>query len=208
MAKASKKHEGEGEAQTETAVNTNAGHTDEAIHSESVLKYQDWQTTFGALGVPSGWAVPKALAYVIMNGFNQSMTDAAAFTKDQKAEALVEAQKSNPDATLDEVTAQMAKEAREKRFQAILAGTVGFRSGGGSARLPQIDKVMRDIAGEAIKAAVVAKGVAMPKGDKLKGFVDSYLAKFGDKVRVEAQARIDSAKGDVGSLDDILGDMA
>jgi hypothetical protein len=201
-----KKQTAQGE--TTSPANTNAGAPEQAISSATQLKYQDFVTTLGAVGVPNGWEVPKPLAYLIMNGFNQSMTDAAAFTKDQKAEALAEAQKVDPEATADDVNAKMALEAREKRFAAILAGTVGFRSGGGGARLPQLEKVMRDIAHEAIKAAVAAKGVAMPKGDKLKAFVDGYLAKYGDKTKVEAQARIDSAKADAGSLDDLLGDLS
>lgn len=193
-------------AETATTESTSTT-ADVAIHAGSELKYQGWSTTFGALGIPEGWAVPKALAYVIMNGFNQSMTDAAAFTKEQKAEALAKAQETNPEATLEDVTLAMATEARQKRFDAILSGTVGFRSGGGSARLPQIEKVMKDIALERIKAAVVAKGVAMPKGDKLKAFVEQYLAKNGDAVRAEAQTRIDTAKAGVSDMDleDLLG---
>ena len=44
------------------------------------LEYGDWKTDVHALGYPHGAPISKALAYVIANGFKQSLTDASART--------------------------------------------------------------------------------------------------------------------------------
>lgn len=164
------------------------------------LEYGDWKTTAQALGWPTSVPMPKALAYVIANGFKQSMTDASAMTKEQKAKALGDAQAANPGVEITEAQAVEAKahEQRNKRFSDILAGNVGV--GGGGPKLPQIDRVMREIAEEQIRAAVVKLGKSMPKGDNLKALVDKRLGVAGDAIRTAAQARIDSAKSAVDDL--------
>lgn len=169
------------------------------------LEYGDWKTDAQALGWPVGQAISKALSYVIANGFKQSMTDASAMTKEQKAKALSDAQAANPgvEITLEQAVEAHAHTQRTKRFADILAGNVGV--GGGGPKLPQIERVMREIAEEQIRAAVVAKNAAganytMPKGDKLKLFIDQRLAKSGDAIRTAAQARIDAAKSAVDDL--------
>ena len=168
------------------------------------LEYGDWKTDARALGWPEGLPISKQLAYVIVNGFKQSMTDASAMTKEQKAKALEDAQKANPgvDITLEQAVEAKAHEQRTKRFADILAGNVGV--GGGGPKLPQIDRVMREIAEEQIRAAVVAKGMAMPKGDNLKALIDKRLSVAGDAIRTAAQARIDAAKSAAADLEDIL----
>lgn len=168
------------------------------------LEYGDWKTDARALGWPEGLPISKQLAYVIANGFKQSMTDASAMTKEQKAKALEDAQKANPgvDITLEQAVEAKAHEQRTKRFADILAGNVGV--GGGGPKLPQIDRVMREIAEEQIRAAVVAKGMAMPKGDNLKALIDKRLSVAGDAIRTAAQARIDAAKSAAADLEDIL----
>lgn len=164
------------------------------------LEYGDWKTDAQALGWPAGTPISKQLAYVMANGFKQSMTDASAMTKEQKAKALSDAQAANLGVEITEAQAVEAKahEQRTKRFADILAGSVGF--GGGGPKLPQIDRVMRDIAEEQIRAAVVKMGKAMPKGDNLKTLVDKRLAVAGDAIRTQAQARIDAAKDAVVDL--------
>lgn len=164
------------------------------------LEYGEWKTDARALGYPEGVPISKALAYVIANGFKQSMTDASAMTKEQKAKALTDAQAANPGVEITEAQAVEAKahEQRTKRFADILAGNVGV--GGGGPKLPQIDRVAREIAEEQIRAAVVAKGLQMPKGDNLKALVDKRLAVAGDAIRTAAQARIDAAKNAVDDL--------
>jgi NAD(P)H-hydrate repair Nnr-like enzyme with NAD(P)H-hydrate epimerase domain len=163
------------------------------------LEYGDWKTDVHALGLPQGTPISKALAYVIANGFKQSMTDASAMTKEQKEKAHKEAQATHGEhITLEQAVEAKAHEARIKRFADILAGTVGF--GGGGPKLPQVDRVMREIAEEQIKAAVVAKGLSMPKGDNLKALIDKRLSVAGDAIRTAAQARIDAAKNAVVDL--------
>lgn len=189
-----------------TAPNASANSTaSEAGPSDNLsLEYGDWKTDAQALGWPSGVTLPKALAYVIANGFKQSMTDASAMTKEQKEKALKDAQEANPgvEITLEQAVEAKAVEQRNKRFADILAGNVGV--GGGGPKLPQIERVMREIAEEQIRAAVVAKGMAMPKGDNLKALIDKRLSVAGDAIRTAAQARIDSAKNAAADLEDML----
>jgi hypothetical protein len=164
------------------------------------LTYGDWKTDAQALGWPAGTPISKQLSYVIANGFKQSMTDASAMTKEQKTKAHEEAVKANPgvDLTIDQAVEAKAHEQRTKRFADILAGNVGV--GGGGPKLPQIERVMREIAEEQIRAAVVAKGLAMPKGENLKALVDKRLVVAGDAIRTAGQARIDAAKSAVDDL--------
>ena len=136
---------------------------------------------------------PAAVLYLLQNGYSQSMTDAAAFTKEQKA------------GKSDDEIAAMAHEARTKRHDAILAGTIGARVGG--AKLPPVERVMREVAEERLKAIAVSRGVAMPKGDTLKVALDKILSRDPDGIRVEAETRIANAKAvasAVGGDDDDL----
>lgn len=167
------------------------------------LEYGDWKTDAQALGWPSGAPISKPLAYVIANGFKQSMTDASAMTKEQKAKAHADAVAANPGVEISEAQAVEAKahEQRTKRFADILAGNVGV--GGGGPKLPQIDRVMREIAEEQIRAAAVRLGKSMPKGDNLKTLIEQRLtvvASRDDAIRTAAQARIDAAKNAVDDL--------
>jgi len=193
-------------AKAKTTPNASANTTaSENTASDNLsLEYGDWKTDAQALGWPVGVTLPKALAYVIANGFKQSMTDASAMTKEQKEKALKEAQEANPgvEITLEQAVEAKAIEQRNKRFADILAGNVGV--GGGGPKLPQIERVMREIAEEQIRAAVVAKGMAMPKGDNLKALIDKRLSVAGDAIRTAAQARIDSAKNAAADLEDML----
>lgn len=146
--------------------------------------------TYGKWSVNANDLPPGAISYLLHNGFTQSMTDAAAFTKAQKegkSESEIEV---------------MASDARDKRFAAILAGTVGVRVGG--PRLPAIDRAMQDIVDEMLAAICSARKVALPKGDVLKAARAKLLAKNGDAIRAKAQARLDEAKSlveDAGDID-------
>jgi len=184
------------------------------------LSYGDWQTDAQALGWPSGIAISKQLAYIMANGFKQSMTDASAMTKEQKAKAHADAIAAGHDVTEAQAVEAKAHEQRAKRFADILAGTVGVGAGG--PRLPQIDRVMREIAEEQVAAAVranndnAAKGLSkpngvryevlsMPKGDNLKTLVEKRLSVAGDAIRLAAQSRIDAANSAVLDLGIDLG---
>lgn len=175
------------------------------------LTYDKWTLTAQDLGWPAGVALDKRLAYLLTVGFTGSMTDAAAFTKDQKAiwEGKGKDRVKVRDLTDDEVEAK-ATDRRNARFDAIRAGTVAHRTFG--PRLAGIDKVMQDVAKEQVLAAIAALNVkaraagqperATPKGDALQTYVDKWLAKHGDAVRTEAQARIDAAAKMAESTDD------
>jgi hypothetical protein len=168
----------------------------------STLSYGRWSTDANHLP-------PKAVAYLLANGFTQSMTDAAAFTKEQKAnahEAFAKAHgvevASLSEADKESAVAALADEKREARFQAILKGEVGTRVGG--PRLPQIDRVMREVAEETVRAIATARNVAMPKGDVLKAAIEKVLARNPDEIRAKAQERIDSAKALAEGADDLF----
>ncbi len=193
----------------------NSTATENTMSDNLALEYGDWKTDAQVLGWPQGVALTKAIAYVIANGFKQSMTDASAMTKEQKAKAHADAIAANPGVEITEAQAVEAKahEQRTKRFADILAGNVGV--GGGGPKLPQIDRVCREIAEEQIRAAVVANNAKvgqkkpdgsayteypMPKGDNLKALIEKRLAVAGDAIRTAAQARIDAAKNAVDDL--------
>lgn len=183
---------------------------------DCTLTYDKWSVTARELGWPAGVALDKRLAYLLTVGFTGSMTDAAAFTKDQKAiwEGKGKDRVKVRDLSEDEIEAKAA-EKRAARFDAIRAGTVAHRSFG--PRLAGIDRVMQDVAKEQVLAAIAALNAkaratgtperATPKGDALTGYVEKWLAKHGDAVRVEAQARIDAAAKMAESTDeDIFAD--
>jgi uncharacterized protein (DUF111 family) len=133
---------------------------------------------------------PKALGYLLANGYKQSLTDAAAFTKETKAgksAAEVEA---------------LANDRRAKRHEAILTGDVGAVVG---SRATPIEKFMRDVAIERIKSIATAKGVKMPKSDVLKAAVEKITAKQGPDIRAEAEARMSAAKAASADMADLLG---
>ncbi len=133
---------------------------------------------------------PKALGYLLANGYKQSLTDAAAFTKDTKA-----GKSANELET-------MANDKRAKRHASILAGDVGAVVG---SRSTPIEKFMRDVAVERIKAIATAKGVKMPTKDVLKAAIERITAKQGSDIRAEAEARMSAAKAAGAEVDDILG---
>jgi hypothetical protein len=152
---------------------------------------------YGDFTIDFAGATPATLAYCLMNGFHQSMVDAAAFSKEEKEGK-----------TEDEV-ATMALAKRQSRFDNIVAGTVGARVGG--PRVRGIDKLMHDVAHEKLIAIAVAKGKALPKGkgsaEKIATLIGMYLsdATRYDAVKAEAQRRMDSSS-DAGDFD--LGEVA
>ena len=133
---------------------------------------------------------PKALGYLLANGYKQSLTDAAAFTKETKAgKSAAEVE-------------TLANTKRAARHDAILAGDVGAVVG---SRATPIQSFMKDVALERIRAIATAKGVKMPKGDVLKAAMEKVLAKYADDIRAEAEARMAAAKGAAQEAEDILG---
>jgi hypothetical protein len=155
------------------------------MSEDSNLTYATW--TVNANDLPAA-----AVKYLLQNGFSQSMTDAAAFTKAQK-EGKSEAE-----------VAAMATEARQKRFDAILAGSVGTRVGG--PRLSPVDRAKNDIVDERLAAICKARNVAMPKGDVLKSAKAKIMAKFASEITREAEARVAKTAAEVAAMGDIFGE--
>jgi len=133
---------------------------------------------------------PKALAYLVANGYKQSLTDAAAFTKEQKS--------GKSGAELED----MANTKRASRHAAILAGDVGAVVG---SRATPLERFERDVAEERVRAIAVNKGVPMPKGDVLKAAIAKVRERFADDVKAEATARMAAAKAAASEAEDILG---
>lgn len=132
----------------------------------------------------------KSQVRMAVKAFNELMQDSTAFSKEQldgKTESEIDAMKA---------------EKRDARFNSILTGE--FKVGGGGARLPQIDRVINEIAEERVKAIAVARKVPMPKGDVLKSAIAKIIARDPDGIKKDAQARIDSASALAGDLADVF----
>ena len=178
MARKDKTH---GEAHGETPVANEAPASPVAFG----LKYKDWSLTpsgdvdgavaemAGALGI-----APAGVKYLLQNGFTQSLTDAAAFGKDEKEGKTVE-----------ELSA-MAASARTERFNDIVAGTVGTRIGG--TRLVGVEKVARDMAIEELRAIASVRNAKLPtKADELNPLIERHMTKHGARINAAAQAKVD-----------------
>jgi len=174
----------------------------------SILKYGRWETDANTLP-------PKAISYLLHNGFTQSMTDAAATTREDKAKVLreggheadaVKMESGDGKALSTEGATHLATAVdkwRQERFDAIMSGTVGTRVGGGGPRKDPLVRTMEDIAEERLRAHCSVKQVAMPKGDVLKQALAIILRKGGEALKAEAQARLQQAS----AMADELGDL-
>lgn len=169
-----------------------------------------WRTKMPMIEIPDDFAVTVhghtldvayigdmsavAVAYLIRNGFSQSITDAAALDTAKRAKLGLDTETK---------LAAWAAEKRHYRFDAIIAGTVGS-NGPTGPRLRGIDSVAFDVAVEAIRlsAAFTSGKVAWPTGkgaaEMIRGWVDQYFARPGkkDATYVEAQRRMDSTSAD------------
>lgn len=154
--------------------------TDTTLDLSTVLKFGTHEAMLQDIS-------PKGLLYLVQYGFKQSMQDSIAGYEKKLAD------EKNEDGTAkytkDEIT-QAVIDRQSARFDDILAGEVGTRTG--APRLSGIEKIMRDVARETIKAAAVAKGMKVPTGETMTKFAEQYVAKHEAKVRAEAQRRLDS----------------
>lgn len=176
----------------------------------STLKYGRW--TADANSLPAA-----GVAYLLQNGFNQSMTDAGAMTREEKAKLLREhgheadalAVEESSRATLSpEGNAAIAKVVegwRQERFDDIMKGTVGV--GGGGPRLDPLTREMRAVGEGRIRIIAEAKKVAMPTGKVLSAAVEKIISRDGDAIRKEAEARLHANKKSAADLDDLFDDL-
>lgn len=172
----------------------------------ATLAAQDLTVKYGD---GDGWSLrvndmsASTLAYLIENGFKQSMSDAAAFSK-KDTEGLSE----------DEI-ADKARDKRNARFDAILAGTVGTRSGG--ARKKGLDRYISDIVVEQLKARSAQIGKPFPSGKgaaaRIAAMQEKWLANpaRAESIRDAAKVRMEQATqaaNELGEDDDIFADEA
>lgn len=131
-------------------------------------------------------------AYLLQYGFAQSMQDSIA----GKAKAWREATNEEGNRLHSDVEVQvMLHDAQQARFDAIVEGTVSHGARG--PRLATIDRIMRDVATERLKANAAKTKQSMPKGKELSALVDKYLAKYADSAKEEAQRRMDATAEEV-----------
>lgn len=163
----------------------------------ATLKYGRWTHDANTLS-------PAALHYLLQNGFTQSMTDAAAMTRAERAKILREAgheadahiveTRQGVDISLEgaAVIAAQVDAWRQSRYEDIIAGKVGTRVGGTGSSGPRdpLAKEMKRVATERVYAIASAKKLARPTGEVLKVAVERVLAKFADDIRAEATANL------------------
>lgn len=152
------------------------------IPADLVLTYGD------QFSVKASDITETGLLYLLQNGYSQSVQD---------ARAGVATKMKEKDANVTEAAIKTAEhEKMQAKSDAIVAGTISIRAGG--ARLTGIDKIMRDVAREAIRKAIVAavakdgKKRTIPTGDKMTDLVEQYIAKNETAVRAEANRRLDT----------------
>lgn len=155
---------------------------------------------------------PTSTAYLLQYGFAKSLQDSVAGVKGAVAKASIEEfaafckEVDLPDDSEAEAVADAVVARRMgKRFDNILAGTVGTRGPAGPKASP-IEKVMHAVALERIRAKAKAKSIKLPKGEALAELVAKYIAKSEADIRAEAEHRIASVGATSTDLDDLLND--
>lgn len=142
-----------------------------AIPAGLILSYGDWV-------IDAATASPATLAYCLQNGFHQSMVDAAALSKDDKA--------GKSDKEIEAMSATL----RTKRFDAIVAGIVGHRSGGPRAK--GIDVYIRDLLDAQIVEKYRLKAVPLPSGKGsavvMQKHRDMLMSHAATAARIRAKA--------------------
>lgn len=159
-------------------------------------KTVDWNGTSHSLA-----SLPvQALAYLIDYGAGKSEQDCIAGLKgaidgtgkqalsDNERTKLEEEHGTQDNAEL--FAAESAKRKAE-RWERIIAGTIGTRSGG--PRRVGIDKVMADIAHERLVAIAAEKKAKLPtKAAELRPMIDKVLSMDESGIRAEAERRMAS----------------
>ena len=152
---------------------------------------------YNGIGVNVANITPAGIAYLLQYGWAKSLQDSVAGRK----KALMAGDDETPPMSEDEAEAKLV-EIMTKRADAIVAGEVGQRAGG--PRVTKLERVMRNVAAEIIKAAAAKAGKKLPKGEAWQTLVSSYVAKHEEAVREEAERRMETTAGEA---DDILSDL-
>lgn len=168
------------------------------VPADFSAKHSDWTLTLDQLrNMP-----PKGIAYLLANGFTQSITDAGAISKDDKAKLVDEAHKADPDGDWSEerdaeVVSNAVHQWRDERYADILAGKVGSRAGG--TRSTPVETIMRRLAEIEVKGALAKNETfqgldAKARAAALKANVEKHLERAKDRLRAAAEAELAAAK--------------
>lgn len=189
-------------AAVKAAVESTVATVSLALPADFKAEYQDTATGVTYTIDTAALANPATVAYLLTNGFRQSIIDAAALDKEERAEH-----------TAKGTLAEHVKGLRDKRFAAILAGEVG--SGARGPRLVGIDKIRRDVGQEmataAVKKALAKNSLPMPSKENFAVLVNGWLAKPANAADVETEAQRRFKALDSGAADesaDILAELA
>lgn len=152
---------------------------------------------------------PKGLFYSIQYGLSQSLQDSVA----GMAKELREKTDENGEAVHNDASIAAAlHDAMRERLEAIASGEIGHRVRGPQVR--GVDKIIRDVAWEAIVAQATSLGKAalLPKKSvEINGLVDKYLSNESraNSAREEAERRMGAVKPvDTSFLDELTGQAA
>ncbi len=139
----------------------------------------------------------NSMRYLLQYGFAQCLQDMSA------AQIRAQAERKGLEMTTQEVT-EALEARRAAKVENLLNGTIFVRKAG-APRSTSFDKLVAQIAKERLTAAVLKKGVALPKGDAYHTLYEAFMAKRGDEVRAEAQRRLDTVvEIDVDDLDNLF----
>ncbi len=135
--------------------------------------------------VSTGNLPVASLAYLLQYGFAQCLQDMSL------AQIRAGAERKGIEMTAGEV-AEALTARRAAKVENLLTGQIFVRKAG-VPKGTTFDKMVHAVAKEMVTAAVIKKGIAMPKGEALVNLITAYIGKYGDSVRAEAQRRIDMA---------------
>lgn len=151
------------------------------------LKWNDYSLPLSDIVPPECLAQIQKIVGLAQRGFTHEMGNVIA----SKVVGWKEAK--NDDGTLkygDAELVTLAHDARVAKIAAIKAGKLGVRIGG--PRMVGIDKIMRDIALEELEGIAARRKSVLPKkAADLNPLVASRLAAHQDRIRQEAQGRMD-----------------
>lgn len=146
-----------------------------------VLSYQDFK-------VPVSDIDPAGLRYLLQYGFAKSLQDCVAGQKKVLTDELT------PDGQRVHSDTEVAVALHDKmqdRVTMICSGSVG--TGVRGPRVTGVAKVMKDIAARKLTLVFASRGEPKPKGEAWNDLIAKYLAKYGDKVKAEAEQEIAEA---------------
>jgi len=155
------------------------------------------ELVFGGFNVLSDDLPIESVVYLLQYGFAQCLQDMSL------AQIRAQAERKGLEMTTAEV-AEALEARRAEKVKNLLNGTIFIRKVG-APRATSFDKLVAQIVKERLTAAVLKKGVALPKGDAYHTLAESFMAKRGDEVRAEAQRRLDTVVSiDVDDLDNLF----